>query len=176
MEYTEKKKAEMKNTIFGEVLAELLEARDMPPVIPYVRGLMKRTGTDTDKLIARIEGEWAGHPGDATMAALSERLELSERERLELAYAMTFEGRRPEMPVFGAVEITDEDAAQDWRELPRSEMFNRVIVAVDGARAEAEDAGDERYARYVETVLFPFLEEEQARAQIFEWRRESESE
>ncbi len=95
MEYTEMKEAEMKNTVFGEVLAELLAARDMPAVIPYVRGLMRPTGTDGEKLIQRIEGSWAGHPGDATMGALSDRPKLSERERLELAFAMTFEDRLP---------------------------------------------------------------------------------
>ncbi len=66
--------------------------------------------------------------------------------------------------VFGAAEIAEEDFARDWRDVPRSEMFARVIVAVDGAKAEAEEAGDERYVRYVEGWLFPFLEAEKEEA------------
>jgi hypothetical protein len=63
-------------------------------------------------------------------------------------------------PIFGAVEITDKDAALDWLTLERREMIERVIVAVDGARAEAEENGDAYYVRYCEDVLFPFLEAE----------------
>lgn len=62
--------------------------------------------------------------------------------------------------IFGAVEITEQDAEKDWRELPRSEMLERVIVAVDGAKMEAEEVGDENYVRYVDAALFPFLEAE----------------
>ncbi len=60
--------------------------------------------------------------------------------------------------IFGAVEITEQDAQRDWRELPRSEMLERVIVAVDGAKMEAEEVGDENYVRYIDAALFPFLE------------------
>ncbi len=74
------------------------------------------------------------------------------------------------------MEIGDEDAGQDWRELPRSEMFTHVISAVDASYGEAQENGDEQWARRCEEFLFPFLEEEQARAQIFEWMREHEEE
>jgi hypothetical protein len=39
---------------------------------------------------------------------------------------------------------------QDWREVPRSEMFERVIVATDCARVDAIAHGDADYPRYVE--------------------------
>ncbi len=43
-------------------------------------------------------------------------------------------------------------------------MFSRVIVAVDGAKAEAEEVGDEAYVRYVDEALFPFLKVELEKA------------
>jgi hypothetical protein len=66
--------------------------------------------------------------------------------------------------IFGAVEITEQDAQKDWRELTRSELLERVIVAVDGAKMEAEEVGDENYVRYVDAALFPFLEAELEKA------------
>jgi hypothetical protein len=66
--------------------------------------------------------------------------------------------------IFGAVEITEQDAQKDWRERPRSEMLERVIVAVDGAKMEAEEVGDENYVRYIDAALFPFLEAELEKA------------
>jgi hypothetical protein len=71
-------------------------------------------------------------------------------------------------PVFGAVETTDEDAALDWLKVPRSEMFRRVIVAVDSARSEAMELGDTWFVRHCEDVLFPFLEQELEEAEAKE--------
>jgi hypothetical protein len=34
---------------------------------------------------------------------------------------------------------------EDWRTEPKSEMLPCVFVAVDGARTEASEAGEERY-------------------------------
>lgn len=62
--------------------------------------------------------------------------------------------------IFGAVEVTEEAAGQDWRALEREELLERCIVALDGAKMEAEEAKDENYARHVSAVLFPFLETE----------------
>jgi hypothetical protein len=53
---------------------------------------------------------------------------------------------------------------QDWREVPRAEMFERVIIAVDCARGDAEAHGDIGWMRYCDDTLFPFLEAEQERA------------
>ena len=52
----------------------------------------------------------------------------------------------------------------NWREVPRSEMFGRVISAVDASYGEAQENGDENWVRYCENVLFPFLEAEQEKA------------
>src|SRR5215212_1155961 len=59
--------------------------------------------------------------------------------------------------IFGAVEVSEEDAGQDWRALDREELLKGAIVALDGAKMEAEEAGDGDYARYVGAVLSPFL-------------------
>jgi hypothetical protein len=62
--------------------------------------------------------------------------------------------------IFGPVEVSEEYAGQDWRALGREELLERAIVALDGAKMEAEEVGDEHYARQVGAVLFPFLETE----------------
>lgn len=54
---------------------------------------------------------------------------------------------------------------QDWRDVPRSELFDRVIVAVDCARGDAEEHGDRSWMRYCDESLFPFLEAEKERAE-----------
>jgi hypothetical protein len=66
--------------------------------------------------------------------------------------------------VFGAVEYTEEDAVQDWRAIGREELLKQAIVALDGAKMEAEEAGDESYVRHVDAVLFPFLKTELKKA------------
>jgi hypothetical protein len=53
---------------------------------------------------------------------------------------------------------------QDWHEVPRAEMLKWVFVAVDCAHSDAEAHGDERYMRYCDEVLFPFLETEKKAA------------
>jgi hypothetical protein len=53
---------------------------------------------------------------------------------------------------------------QDWREIPRSEMFSRVITAVDAARGDALVNGDENYVRLCDEQFFPFLEAEKEKA------------
>jgi hypothetical protein len=60
---------------------------------------------------------------------------------------------------------------EGWEEIPASEMFTRVITAVDAARGDAEAHGDEEYVRYCNAVLFPFLEREREKAQIREVAR-----
>jgi hypothetical protein len=61
---------------------------------------------------------------------------------------------------FGAVEFTEEDAVKDWRALGREDLLRRAIIALDGAKMEAEEVGDEHYVRHVDAVLFPFLKAE----------------
>ena len=55
---------------------------------------------------------------------------------------------------------------RDWREVPRREMHERVMVALDCARGEAETAGDHHYARYLEDAVMPFVEAEFAKVRL----------
>ena len=136
MEYTEMKEAEMKNTVFGEVLAELLEERDMPPVIPYVEGLVEGVNLDASKLIRRIEGTSTEHPGDEVMAALSDRLKLSEQERRKLAFAFTYEIRPPETPE--VPEMTPEQESVLQSRIRSLDAINTAMAVVEAHPSPSE--------------------------------------
>jgi hypothetical protein len=91
---------EMRNTVFGEVLAELLEARGLE-VSPFAVGkLAEDAGLDGWKVIDRMADADTESPGhlDGLVAAL----ELSETEKVRLASAYAFERR-----------------AEEWADLPR---------------------------------------------------------
>ena len=118
---------EMTKTVFGEVLAELLEKRDMPARLAYVRGLVKRTSMDAERLIARIEGTSMKHPGE--LEELADRLELTSQERHELAFALAYEMRQPryrEVP-----EMTDEQVKLLWSRIQRLDAINTAIATVE---------------------------------------------
>jgi hypothetical protein len=51
-----------------------------------------------------------------------------------------------------------------WREVPRSAMYKTVITAVDAAKGEAVELGDESFVRLCDEELFPFLGAELERA------------
>jgi hypothetical protein len=53
--------------------------------------------------------------------------------------------------------------SENWRDVPRSEMFERVILAVDSTRGEAESLGDEATMRRCDEQI-EFLEDEITRA------------
>jgi hypothetical protein len=82
---------EMTNTVFGEVLAELLEARGLE-VTPFKVGrLAEDSGLDGWRVINRMadaDAEDTGHLG-----GLGKALNLSEVEKVELAFAYSFEQR-----------------------------------------------------------------------------------
>ncbi len=59
--------------------------------------------------------------------------------------------------------MTERVTAEDWSTASRTEMLDRVIVALDCARGEAEAAGDHDHARYLWDELIPFVESELAR-------------
>ncbi len=82
---------ELKNTVFGEVLVELLEARGLP-VTPFKVGkLAEDAGLDGWKVLERMAAG-VGYAGllDGLVVALG----LSRPEMKDLAFAFTFEERR----------------------------------------------------------------------------------
>jgi hypothetical protein len=82
---------EMRNTIFGQVLAELLEARGLE-VTPFKVGkLAEQSGLDGWKLINRMAD--AGNEPPGYLDGLAAALELTRAERLQLAFAYSFERR-----------------------------------------------------------------------------------
>jgi hypothetical protein len=84
---------EMRNTTFGEVLAEFMEARG-PEVSPFAVGkLAEDAGVDGWKLINRMAD--AANRGPRDLGGLADALGLSEAERDELAFAFAFERRAP---------------------------------------------------------------------------------
>jgi hypothetical protein len=80
---------ELRATIFGQVLAELLEARGLP-VTPFKVGkLAEEAGLDGWKVLGRMTDAGAEDPGD--LDGLAAALELSETEKVRLAVAYAFE-------------------------------------------------------------------------------------
>ena len=85
------KHPEMRATVFGEVLAEMLEARDIP-VTPFTVGkLAEDAGMDGWKVLARMADEDAGHAGP--LGGLADALALTEPEMMRLASAYAMERR-----------------------------------------------------------------------------------
>jgi arginyl-tRNA synthetase len=86
---------QLRATIFGQVLAELLEKRGLE-VTPFKVGkLGEQSGLDGWKLINRManaDAEDTGHLG-----GLAKVLNLSEAEKIELSFAYTFERRAGEV-------------------------------------------------------------------------------
>jgi arginyl-tRNA synthetase len=86
---------ELRATVFGEVLASLLEARGLE-VSPFAVGkLGEQSGLDGWKLINRManaDAEDTGHLG-----GLANAMDLSEPEKVQLACAYTFERRAGEV-------------------------------------------------------------------------------
>lgn len=68
--------------------------------------------------------------------------------------------REDEKRLFGVADTPAAFLEEDWRETPRPEMLGRLIVALDGAKSEAQEVGDENYVRYADAALLPFLEAE----------------
>jgi hypothetical protein len=82
----------MRNTVFGEVLAELLEKRGLE-VTPFKVGkLAEEAGLDGSQLINRMAD--AGNEPPGYLDGLATSLGLSAAERIELALAYSLEQRR----------------------------------------------------------------------------------
>jgi hypothetical protein len=86
---------EMRNTVFGAVLAELLEARGLP-VTPFAVGkIAEQSGLDGWKVLGRMASADADDPGH--LDGLAHKLALSTSEMVELAHAYVYERRADEM-------------------------------------------------------------------------------
>jgi hypothetical protein len=85
---------EMRNTVFGEVLAELLEERGLEATPFKVGKLAEEAGLDGWKLINRMAD--AGNEPPGYLDGLAAALELTRTERLQLAFAYSFEHRAEE--------------------------------------------------------------------------------
>jgi hypothetical protein len=89
---------EMRNTAFGEVLAELLEKRGVE-VTPFKVGkLAEDAGLDGWALINRMANPNAGFVG--YLEGLAAALELTEPEKMKLALAYTFEAAQVDEKTF----------------------------------------------------------------------------
>ena len=82
---------QLRNTVFGEVLSELLEARGLP-VTPFKVGkLAEQAGMNGWKVINRMADVGAEDPGH--LDGLAAALDLSIAEMVELSHAYSFERR-----------------------------------------------------------------------------------
>ncbi len=83
---------QLKNTVFGEVFAEMLEARGLP-VTPFEVGeLAEDAGLDGWKVLDRMASAGAEYAGP--LDGLVVALDLTRPEMKDLAHAFTFEERR----------------------------------------------------------------------------------
>lgn len=86
---------EMRDTVFGQVFAELLEARGLE-VTPFKVGkLAEEAGLDGWRVINRMAD--AGAEDTGHLGGLADALGLSVAEKIELSFAYTFERRAGEV-------------------------------------------------------------------------------
>ncbi len=86
---------QMRNTIFGEVLAELLEARGLE-VTPFAVGMLaEEAGLDGWRVLGRMAD--AGAEDAGYLDGLAAALQLTRAEKVRLAYAYSFERRAEEI-------------------------------------------------------------------------------
>ena len=124
---------EMRNTVFGEVFAELLEARGLE-VTPFEVGrLAEDAGLDGWDFIDRMASTGSRRLLHLDLR-LAENLDLSEPEKLELALAFTFERR-------GARDLHAEHLSRT------NQALGVAIDLLDRVPPEAFGFGEEEYFR-----------------------------
>ncbi len=86
---------EMRATVFGQVLAELLEVRGLPVTPARVGKLAEESGLDGWKVIGRMAD--AGVEDAGYLEGLAKSLNLSIEEMVDLSYAYAYERRAGEV-------------------------------------------------------------------------------
>ena len=79
----------LRNTAFGRVVCELVEARGIAATPDAIGLLAERNELDGWKVINRMAGTYDGYVG--CFSSLADALELDGEERRRLALALTFE-------------------------------------------------------------------------------------
>ena len=90
-ETTKREHPEMRNTVFGQVLTEILEARDFTVTPANVGKLAEDSGADGWAVISRTAS--IEHPA-GPLDGLADALELTYEEMDRLALANAYEERR----------------------------------------------------------------------------------
>ncbi len=80
-------------SVFGEVLAELMEKRGIPGTEENISELAVAGGLDPERVLARVSQDTDEHVGN--FRRVVENLGLTFEEMLEFVHAYTFEERRP---------------------------------------------------------------------------------
>ena len=155
---------EMRNTVFGEVLAEMLEVRGLP-VTPFEVGqLAEDAGLDGWKVINRMANAGAEYAGP--LDGLARALGLSRLEMRDLALAFAFEDRRVAEPyaeilgtvnarLGGAIDLLDDVPPEAFGDEGDYFRAKRAIAEAGGLVAAAQTRQG--------TAIRPALEDGEAR-------------
>ena len=138
---------EMRNTVFGEVLAEMLEVRGLD-VTPFEVGkLAEDNGMNGWKVINRMANAGTEYAGP--LDGLARALDLSRREARDLAFAFTFEDRRAAEPyaeilgivnakLGGAIDLLDDVPPEAFGDRDRYFRAKRAIAEAGGLVVAAQ--------------------------------------
>ena len=144
---------EMRNTVFGEVLAEMLEVRGLP-VAPFEVGkLAEDAGMDGWKVINRMANAGAEYAGP--LDGLARALGLSRLEMRDLALAFAFEDRRAAEPyaeilgtvnakLGGAIDLLDDVPPEAFGDEGNYWRAKRAIAEAGGLVVEAQSRVSDR--------------------------------
>ena len=143
---------ELRNTVFGEVFAELLEARGLEATPFKVGKLAEDAGLDgwVINRMANAGVEYAG-PLDGLVLAL----DLSRPEMMDLAHAFTFEERRVAEPhaeilgtvnakLGGAIDLLDDVPPEAFGDEGGYFRAKRAIAEAGGIVVEAQSRVSDR--------------------------------
>jgi hypothetical protein len=81
----------MEETTFGRVLGEFMARRGLEATPAQIVALGERSGRDGKRLLRDVQRGIPGRRGGQNLAGVADELGLTERERVRLAMAYTFE-------------------------------------------------------------------------------------